>query len=113
MFELCEETAIVLYPWIFIDEEGFQKDKDTCPAYTELVREIFPQRFDILEQTRLQLDEGQIEKMLVESDIEITDDLIAGPIISCKLIRKYLLRILQAGNSPKVVNFSIIRLNRR
>ena len=78
MVELCEETAILLYPWVFLDEHGYPIDKEKCPAYLELVQDILPERFDILEQTKIQLDEKIIADMFVESGVEITEDLVQG-----------------------------------
>ncbi|XP_012272397.2 uncharacterized protein LOC105695435 [Orussus abietinus] len=77
-FELCEETAVLLYPWIFLDEEGNQKDKNACPAYTELVNELLKEYYDVAESVSFQLDEETIEKMFVESDVEITEELVEG-----------------------------------
>lgn len=94
MFELCEEIALVVYPWVFVDEEGYPRDKEKCPAYTELVRDILPERFDILEQSRIQLDEEVIEKLFVESGVVITDDLIKGKHILAVFFFWYIFQFL-------------------
>lgn len=80
MVELCEETALVLYPWVFKDEHGKPRDKLQCPPYTELVQDLFRQCFDVQEEARIQLDEDTIEKMFFESDVVITNELIKGRI---------------------------------
>ncbi|KAI4486830.1 hypothetical protein M0804_006200 [Polistes exclamans] len=78
MLELCELMVVVMYPWIFRDEQGNPKIKMQCQPYTELVRDLFRQIFDVQEEIRLQLDEEIIKKMLVESDIQITEELVIG-----------------------------------
>ncbi|XP_076654222.1 uncharacterized protein LOC143359832 [Halictus rubicundus] len=78
MFELCEETALVFYPWIFRDEEGRYRDKYGSPPYTDLTTCLFKQNFDIQEEQRLSFTEEMIESMLVESGDEMTPEMIAG-----------------------------------
>lgn len=78
IFELSEMTALVFYPWVFKDEEGRHRDKYQCPPYLELINTLFKQNFDVLEEYRAQLTEEVIEKLLVESNVEITKELMAG-----------------------------------
>ncbi|KAL2718977.1 TXND6 protein [Vespula squamosa] len=78
MTELSELMVVVIYPWVFKDEQGNQKIKMQCPAYTELVRDLLRQVFDVQEELRIQLDEETIKKMFVESEVLITNDVIAG-----------------------------------
>lgn len=78
MVELCEQTALVLYPWVFKDERGRPRDKKQSPPYTELVQDLFRQCFDVQEEARIQLNEDMIEKMFVESGVDITKELIKG-----------------------------------
>ncbi|XP_029049566.2 uncharacterized protein LOC114879127 [Osmia bicornis bicornis] len=78
MFEMSEETALVFYPWVFRDEEGRRRDKYQSPPYTELINVLFKQNYDVLEEQRIRLTEEMIEKMFVESNVEITKELIAG-----------------------------------
>ena len=87
MFELCEETALLLYPWVFRDEEGNRLDKSNSPYYQQLINDIFPGRFDIAEEIRMELNEDTIEKMFVESGVTITDELVEGTICSLRLIK--------------------------
>lgn len=76
--ELCEKTVLVFYPWVFKDERGRPRDKLQSPPYTELVQDLFRQCFDVQEELRVQLNEDMIEKMFVESDVDITEELIKG-----------------------------------
>ncbi|XP_067213347.1 uncharacterized protein [Linepithema humile] len=76
--KLCEETTLVLYPWVFKDERGWSRDKMQSPPYTELVQDLFRQCFDVQEEARIQLNEDMIKKMFVESGIDVTKELIAG-----------------------------------
>lgn len=78
MLELCEQTALVLYPWVFKDEHGRLRDKMQSPPYTELVQDLFKHCFDVQEEARIQLNEDTIEKMFVESGVDITKELIEG-----------------------------------
>lgn len=76
--ELCEKTVLVLYPWVFKDERGRPRDKWQSPPYTELVQDLFRQCFDVQEELRIQLNEDTIERMFVESGVDITKELIKG-----------------------------------
>lgn len=80
VLELCEETALILYPCVFKDDKGNPKDKIQCPAYMELVQDLFKQCFDVLEEARIQLNEETICKMFVESNVDITENLIKGAV---------------------------------
>ncbi|KAK0174786.1 hypothetical protein PV327_010516 [Microctonus hyperodae] len=76
MVELSEEIALILFPWVFFDENGDARDKEKSPPYVELISQILPNRFDIMEQNRVQLDEDIIQNIFKESGIAVTDDLI-------------------------------------
>ncbi|KAG5346189.1 TXND6 protein, partial [Acromyrmex charruanus] len=78
MLELCEDTVLVLYPWVFKDERGRPRDKMQSPPYAELVKNLFKQCYDVREEARIQLNEDMIEKMFVESGVDITEELIKG-----------------------------------
>ncbi|XP_076626727.1 uncharacterized protein LOC143344499 [Colletes latitarsis] len=78
MFELSEETALVFYPWIFTDEEGRYRDKYQSPPYIDLTTVLFKQNFDVLEEQRLYFTEEIIQDMFVESNVDITKELLAG-----------------------------------
>lgn len=80
MVELCEHTALVLYPWVFKDERGRPRDKMQSPPYTELVQDLFRQCFDVQEEARIQLNEDTIAKMFIESGVDITEELIKGAV---------------------------------
>ncbi|XP_046745282.1 uncharacterized protein LOC124410720 [Diprion similis] len=78
MFELCEETALLLFPWVFVDEEGYPRDKKNSPPYVELVTDLFEQCFDVIEEVRVQLTEDIIDDMFTESNFELTEDIVFG-----------------------------------
>lgn len=78
VIELCEETALLLYPWVFKDERDRPRDKMQSPPYTELVQDLFKQCFDVQEEVRIQLNEDIIERMFVESGVNVTDELVKG-----------------------------------
>lgn len=84
IFELSEVTALVFYPWVF-KEEGRYRDKYQCPPYIELINTLFRQNFDVLEELRVQLNEETIEKMFVESNVEITKELVAGDFLNSSI----------------------------
>lgn len=85
IFELSEVTALVFYPWVF-KEEGRHRDKYQCPPYLELINTLFRQNFDVLEELRVQLNEETIEKMFVESNVEITKELVAGDFLNSSIV---------------------------
>ncbi|KAK0080652.1 hypothetical protein PV325_013576 [Microctonus aethiopoides] len=78
MVELSEETALILFPWVFFDANGDARDKEKSPPYVELISRILPNRFDIMEQNRVQLDEDIIQNIFNESGISVSDHLIYG-----------------------------------
>lgn len=78
MFELCEETALLLYPWVFVNDNGYAVDKNLAVPYSELKNELFLECFDIVEEARVELDEDTIHRMFTESDVKIDEDLVAG-----------------------------------
>lgn len=80
MMELSEETALLLYPWVFLDEEGNPRDKKNSPAYCELVNDLFEQCFDVVEETRIRLNEDMIKDMFVESGFQVTEDIMLGEV---------------------------------
>lgn len=78
VLELCEETALVLYPWVFKDENGRPRDKLLSPPYMELVQDLFRQCYDVQEELRIELNEDTIRRMFVESGVDVTKELIKG-----------------------------------
>lgn len=76
--ELSELMIVVMYPWVFKDSQGNPKIKMQCLPYTELVRDLLRQLYDVQEELRIQLDEDSIKKMFVESNVVINDELITG-----------------------------------
>nr|XP_034171497.1 uncharacterized protein LOC117600315 isoform X1 [Osmia lignaria] len=65
---LCKETCLLLYPWVFKDEEGHKRDKKSSPPYTELVEEILPGNYSIEQEIRRRLTEDIFDIMFNESD---------------------------------------------
>ncbi|KAL2747681.1 hypothetical protein V1477_004373 [Vespula maculifrons] len=70
---LIDETCLLLYPWIFKDEEGHKRDKKCSPPYLELVEEILPGIYTIEQEIRRRLNEDILDKMFHESDYVLTD----------------------------------------
>ncbi|XP_014602017.1 PREDICTED: uncharacterized protein LOC106785801 isoform X1 [Polistes canadensis] len=70
---LIDETCLLLYPWIFKDEEGHKRDKKCCPPYVELVEEILSGNYIIEQEIRKRLNEDILDKMFHESDYVLTD----------------------------------------
>ncbi|XP_015172253.1 PREDICTED: uncharacterized protein LOC107064284 isoform X3 [Polistes dominula] len=70
---LIDETCLLLYPWIFKDEEGHKRDKKCSPPYVELVEEILPGNYIIEQEIRKRLNEDILDKMFHESDYVLTD----------------------------------------
>ncbi|XP_076750469.1 uncharacterized protein LOC143423204 [Xylocopa sonorina] len=65
---LMKETCLLLYPWVFKDEEGHKRDKKSSPAYVELIEEILPGNYTIEQEIRKRLNEDILEKMFNESN---------------------------------------------
>ncbi|KAG7198927.1 hypothetical protein KM043_015741 [Ampulex compressa] len=84
--ELREETILILHPWVFLDEDGSARDKHLSPPYTELIREILRQKFEVQEERMLQLDEETIQRIFRNFDPtpELTAALLEG---TCMAIR--------------------------
>ncbi|XP_048506144.1 thioredoxin-like protein 1 isoform X1 [Athalia rosae] len=105
---LAKETCLILYPWVFKDEEFHRRDKKSSPPYMELIEELLPDNYKIAEEFRKQLDETIVNDMLKESDYEMTENstklLLDGKCMCMRLkisekklemdVEKYLLNIL-------------------
>lgn len=63
---LCNETCLLLFPWIFKDEEGRRRDKRMSPQYVELVEEILPENYTVEQEIRKRLNEDLLRQMLDE-----------------------------------------------
>ncbi|KAK2576934.1 hypothetical protein KPH14_005552 [Odynerus spinipes] len=70
---LIDETCLLLYPWVFRDEEGHKRDKKCSPPYVELVEEILSGNFTVEQEIRKRLNEDILDKMFHESDYVLTD----------------------------------------
>lgn len=63
---LSKETCLVLFPWVFKDEENHRRDKKLSQPYMELIEELLPDNYKIAEEFRKQFDESIISEMLKE-----------------------------------------------
>lgn len=63
---LNKETCLLLYPWIFKDEEGHKRDKKSSPPYIELVEEMLPGNYIVEQEVRKRLNEDILSTMFNE-----------------------------------------------
>jgi len=63
---LCNEICLLLFPWIFKDEEGRRRDKKLSPPYMELTEELLLEHYTIEQETRKQLNEDLLHRILDE-----------------------------------------------
>ena len=63
---LATETCLLLYPWVFKDEEGHRRDKKASPPYVELVEEILPENYNIEQEFRKRIEESMLKEMFKE-----------------------------------------------
>ena len=63
---LKDETCILLYPWVFKDEEGHKRDKISSPPYMDLIENILPGNYTVCQEFRKRLDEETLSKMFFE-----------------------------------------------
>lgn len=63
---LCHETCLLLFPWIFKDEEGKRRDKKSSPPYVELVEELLPENYTVEQEIRKRMNEELLKQMLDE-----------------------------------------------
>ncbi|KAG7189695.1 hypothetical protein KM043_017365 [Ampulex compressa] len=65
---LKNQTCLLLYPWLFKDEEGHRRDKKSSPPYLELVEELLPTNYIVEQELRKRLNENILQTILNESD---------------------------------------------
>ncbi|KAK0082608.1 hypothetical protein PV325_010111 [Microctonus aethiopoides] len=108
MTSLADETCLILYPWIFKDEEGHRRDKKLSPPYMDLIENVLPENYIIQQEMKKHLNEELVSAILVEADWEITPDvkqlLMDGKCMFMRLrvsehrremdVEKYLLNLL-------------------
>ncbi|XP_032681265.1 uncharacterized protein LOC116848845 isoform X4 [Odontomachus brunneus] len=70
---LCNETCLLLFPWIFKDEEGRRRDKKTSPPYVELVEELLPEHYTVEQELRKRLSEDIVCQILDESTYSFSE----------------------------------------
>nr|XP_012150428.1 PREDICTED: uncharacterized protein LOC100877260 isoform X1 [Megachile rotundata]XP_012150429.1 PREDICTED: uncharacterized protein LOC100877260 isoform X1 [Megachile rotundata] len=105
---LCKETCLLLYPWVFKDEEGHKRDKKSSPPYTELIEEILPGNYSVEQEIRKRLTENTLNTIFNESDYVLSSNakhlLLNGKCMFMRLkidetksevdVHKYLLSLL-------------------
>ncbi|XP_015595215.1 uncharacterized protein LOC107267714 [Cephus cinctus] len=105
---LCLETCLIIYPWVFKDEEGHRRDKKSSPPYMELIEDLLPDNYIVEEQFRKRLDDDILMTLCDESDYVLTEDakqlLLDGKCMCMRLkindkkkemdVEKYLLSLL-------------------
>ncbi|CAK9826358.1 hypothetical protein ANTRET_LOCUS4219 [Anthophora retusa] len=119
---LSKETCLLLYPWVFKDEEGHKRDKKSSPPYVELVEQILPEKFIIEQEIRKRLNEDILDTMFNESDYVLSLNakqlLLDGKCMFIRLkvnetiaeddIHKYLLKLLfgepELPNAETILN---------
>ncbi|XP_039311600.1 uncharacterized protein LOC105201787 isoform X2 [Solenopsis invicta] len=70
---LCNETCLLLFPWIFKDEEGRRRDKKLSPAYVELIEELLPENYIVEQELRKRMNEDLLQQMLDESTYKFSE----------------------------------------
>ncbi|XP_020281955.1 uncharacterized protein LOC109853847 [Pseudomyrmex gracilis] len=70
---LCHETCLLLFPWIFKDEEGKRRDKKSSPPYVELVEELLPENYTVEQEIRKRMNEELLNQMLDESTYSFSE----------------------------------------
>ncbi|KAL0120958.1 hypothetical protein PUN28_008580 [Cardiocondyla obscurior] len=71
---LCNETCLLLFPWIFKDEEGRRRDKRTSPPYVELIEELLPENYVVEQELRKRMSEDLLQQMLDESTYSFSEN---------------------------------------
>ncbi|XP_031787622.1 uncharacterized protein LOC100678333 isoform X2 [Nasonia vitripennis] len=71
---LSRETFIILFPWIFKDEEGNKRDKKSSPPYIELVEQLLPENFTIEQELKKQLDADILAEMQKECEYVLSEE---------------------------------------
>ncbi|XP_076289122.1 uncharacterized protein LOC143213292 isoform X1 [Lasioglossum baleicum] len=71
---LKNETCLLLYPWVFKDEEDHKRDKKSSPPYVELIEEILPGTFIVDQEIRKRLSEDILSKLYNESDYVLPEN---------------------------------------
>lgn len=63
---LKDQTCLILYPWVFKDEDGHKRDKKSSLPYVDLIENVLPMYFTVEQELRKHLSEEIISKILVE-----------------------------------------------
>ncbi|XP_012233294.1 thioredoxin domain-containing protein 3-like [Linepithema humile] len=71
---LCNETCLLLFPWIFKDEEGKRRDKRTSPPYVELIEELLPENYTVEQEIRKRMNDDLLHQILDESTYSFSEN---------------------------------------
>lgn len=66
MTSLRDETCLLLYPWVFKDEEGHRRDKRSSPPYVDLIENVLPENYTVEQEMRKRLNEDLIARIFIE-----------------------------------------------
>ncbi|XP_057331537.1 uncharacterized protein LOC130671581 isoform X2 [Microplitis mediator] len=72
---LNNQTCLILYPWVFKDEEGHKRDKKSSLPYVDLIENILPEHYTVEQELRKHLNQDLVSKIFIESNWEITSDI--------------------------------------
>ncbi|XP_011879424.1 PREDICTED: uncharacterized protein LOC105568393 isoform X1 [Vollenhovia emeryi] len=71
---LRNETCLLLFPWIFKDEEGRRRDKRSSPPYVELIEELLPENYMVEQELRKRMNKDLLQQMLDESTYSFSEN---------------------------------------
>ena len=75
MNSLIKETYLILFPWVFKDEEGHKRGKKSSPPYVELIQTLFPGNFSVEQEMRQELNDDLISQLNKEVYIIIINNI--------------------------------------
>ena len=75
--ELCEETMILILPWVFFDENNEPIKKERAAAYSEIKNDLLLECFEIVEEREFQFEtteENDNKEYYKLTEINIEDE---------------------------------------
>lgn len=66
MNSLRDETCLILYPWVFKDEEGHRRDKKSSPPYVDLIENVLPNNYSIEQELKKHMTEKIVAGILCQ-----------------------------------------------
>lgn len=63
---LNDQTCLILYPWVFKDEEGHKRDKKSSLPYVDLIENILPEHCIVEQELRKHLNLDLVSKIFIE-----------------------------------------------